>query len=171
VRVQEEWIDEFFTDRGNQNGNKLRTHRQFKQIRCTEAYVSRLVHIVSTWYRSVPRPVTKLKSISDHHREDSLKENGFQFQHSFYYIQHKVYFSTGTGGLAYLPVSPLKKRLMCVSRKNGMMNFLPIEETKMGTNYELIYNLSSIILNIFLLSHIPNVWTSTRLHSIQSNRP
>ena len=58
VRVQEEWYDEFFTDRGNQNGSKLRTHRQFKQIRCTETYVSRLVHIVSTWYGSVPRRVT-----------------------------------------------------------------------------------------------------------------
>lgn len=58
VRVQEEWYDEFFTDRGNQNGNKLRTHIQFKQIRCTETYVSRLVHIISTWYGSVPRRVT-----------------------------------------------------------------------------------------------------------------
>jgi hypothetical protein len=44
VRDQEEWYDELFTDRGNQNGNKLRTYRQFKQIRCTETYVSRLVH-------------------------------------------------------------------------------------------------------------------------------
>ena len=32
--------------------------------------------------------------------------------------------------------------MMCVTRKNGMMNFLPIEETKMGTNYEFIDNLS-----------------------------
>jgi len=31
---------------------------------------------------------------------------------------------------------------MCVTRKNGIMNFLTIEETKMGTNYELIDNLS-----------------------------
>jgi hypothetical protein len=31
---------------------------------------------------------------------------------------------------------------MCVTRKNSMMTFLPIEETKMGTNYELIDNLS-----------------------------
>jgi hypothetical protein len=31
---------------------------------------------------------------------------------------------------------------MCVTKKNGMMNFLTIEETKMGTNYELIDNLS-----------------------------
>ena len=58
VRDQEEWYDELFTDRGNQNGNKLRTHIQFKQIRCTETYVSRLVHIVSTCYGSVPRQVT-----------------------------------------------------------------------------------------------------------------
>ena len=58
VRAQEEWYDELFTDRGNQNGNKLRTYRQFKQIRCTETYVSRLVHIVSTCYGSVPRRVT-----------------------------------------------------------------------------------------------------------------
>jgi hypothetical protein len=43
VRDQEEWYDELFTDRGNQNGNKLRIYRQFKQIRCTEKYVSRLV--------------------------------------------------------------------------------------------------------------------------------
>jgi hypothetical protein len=60
VRDQEEWYDELFTDRGNQNGNKFE----------------------------------KIKSISDHHREDSLKENGFQFQHSFYYIQHKVYLGS-----------------------------------------------------------------------------
>ena len=58
VRAQEEWYDELFTDRGNQNGNKLRTYRQFKQIRCTETYVSRLVHIVSTCYGSVPRRLT-----------------------------------------------------------------------------------------------------------------
>jgi hypothetical protein len=32
VRDQEEWYDELFIDRGNQNGNKLRTYRQFKQI-------------------------------------------------------------------------------------------------------------------------------------------
>ena len=44
VRDQEEWYNELFKDRGNQNGNKLRTYRQFKQIRCTETYVSRLVH-------------------------------------------------------------------------------------------------------------------------------
>ena len=44
VRDQEEWYNELFNDRGNQNGNKLRTYRQFKQIRCTETYVSRLVH-------------------------------------------------------------------------------------------------------------------------------
>jgi hypothetical protein len=31
---------------------------------------------------------------------------------------------------------------MCVTRKNGMMSFLTIEETKMRTNYELIDNLS-----------------------------
>jgi hypothetical protein len=58
VRDQEEWYDELFTDRGNQNGNKLRIYRQFKQIRCTEKYVSRLVHIVSTCYGSVPRRVS-----------------------------------------------------------------------------------------------------------------
>ena len=50
--------DELFTDRGNQNANKLRTYRQFKQIRYTETYVSRLVHIVLTCYGSVPRRVT-----------------------------------------------------------------------------------------------------------------
>ena len=44
VRDQEEWYDELFNDRRNQIGNKLRTYRQFKQIRCTETYVSRLVH-------------------------------------------------------------------------------------------------------------------------------
>ena len=58
VRDQEEWYDELLTDRGNQNRNKLRTNRQFKQIRCTVTCVSRLVHIVSTWYGSVPRRVT-----------------------------------------------------------------------------------------------------------------
>lgn len=58
VRDQEEWYDELFTDRGNQNGNKLRTYRQFKQIRHTETYVSRLVHIVSTCYGSVSCWVT-----------------------------------------------------------------------------------------------------------------
>ena len=36
----------------------------------------------------------------------------------------------------------LKKRLMCVPRKNVMMNCLSTEETKMGKNYELIDNLS-----------------------------
>jgi hypothetical protein len=44
IRDQEEWYDELFNDRGNQNGNKLRTDRQFKQIRYTETYVSRLGH-------------------------------------------------------------------------------------------------------------------------------
>jgi hypothetical protein len=66
VRDQEEWYDELFTDRGNQNGNKLRIYRHKLNI-------------------------VKIKSISNHHREDILKENGFQFQRSFYYIQHKVY--------------------------------------------------------------------------------
>ena len=58
VRDQEEWYDELVTDRGNHNGNKLRTYRQFMQIRCTETYVLRLVHIVSTCYGSVLRRVT-----------------------------------------------------------------------------------------------------------------
>jgi hypothetical protein len=30
VRDQEEWYNELFNDRGNQNGNKLRTYRQFR---------------------------------------------------------------------------------------------------------------------------------------------
>lgn len=44
VRDQEEWYDALFNDRGNKNGNKLRAYKQFKQIQCTESYVSRLVH-------------------------------------------------------------------------------------------------------------------------------
>jgi hypothetical protein len=36
----------------------------------------------------------------------------------------------------------VKEKIDIRARKNDMMNFLTIEETKMGTNYELIDNLS-----------------------------
>lgn len=38
----DEWYNELFNDRGHQNGNKLRTYRQFKQERNTELYVALL---------------------------------------------------------------------------------------------------------------------------------
>jgi hypothetical protein len=56
VRDQEEWYDELFTDRGNQNGNKLRTYRQFKQIRCTKTCLVFSFNTVFIAYNTVYFP-------------------------------------------------------------------------------------------------------------------